>query len=83
MKPLSIRFRGAFAWLALLVHMAVVPAYAQDTLVRLHTSHGPIDFRLLDGEAPISVGNFLGYVRAGDYTDVLFHRSLRNFVVEG
>lgn len=83
MKPLSIRFRGSFAWLALLVHMAVVPAYAQDTLVRLHTSQGPIDFRLLDGEAPISVGNFLGYVRAGDYSDVFFHRSVRNFVVQG
>lgn len=83
MKPLSIRFQVTFAWLALLLHMAVLPAHAQGTLVRLHTSQGPIDFKLLDGEAPVTVGNFLAYARAGDYSDVFFHRSVRNFVVQG
>lgn len=64
--------------LALLGH----PASAQGTLVRLHTTQGPIDFRLLDDAAPATVANFLAYVNAGDYGNVFFHRSVRNFVVQ-
>ena len=52
-------------------------AWAQSTMVRLHTTQGPIDFKLLDADAPKTVLNFLAYVRGGDYTDVFFHRSAR------
>ena len=68
----------------LLVHAALVlvavftmlPAQAQNTMVRLHTTQGPIDLSLLDTEAPLTVANFLAYVRGGDYTNVFFHRSV-------
>lgn len=83
MKLTSIRIRACTAWLGLLLCMAVAPAHAQGTLVRLHTTQGPIDLRLLDAEAPVTVANFLAYARAGDYSDVFFHRSVRNFVVQG
>lgn len=83
MKLLSIRFRFIFAWLGLLSCMALTSAHAQGTMVRLHTTQGPVDLNLLDNEAPITVANFLAYVRAGDYSDVFFHRSVRNFVVQG
>jgi cyclophilin family peptidyl-prolyl cis-trans isomerase len=46
-------------------------------MVRLHTTQGPVDLRLFDTEAPKTVSNFLGYVHAGAYTDVFFHRSAR------
>ena len=46
-------------------------------MVRLHTTQGPIDLTLLDTEAPLTVANFLAYVRGGDYTNVFFHRSAR------
>lgn len=62
---------------------ATLPALAQGTLVRLRTTQGPIDFRLLDGEAPVTVANFLAYVNGGDYKDVFFHRSVANFIVQG
>lgn len=45
------------------------------TMVRLHTTQGPIDMRLLDAQAPVTVANFLAYTRGGDYSDVFFHRS--------
>lgn len=44
-------------------------------MVRLHTTQGPIDMTLLSSEAPLTVANFLAYVRGGDYTNVMFHRS--------
>jgi cyclophilin family peptidyl-prolyl cis-trans isomerase len=46
-------------------------------MVRLHTTQGPIDLKMLVAEAPKTVANFLAYARAGAYTDVFFHRSAR------
>jgi peptidyl-prolyl cis-trans isomerase A (cyclophilin A) len=45
------------------------------TMVRIQTTQGSMDMTLLDSEAPITVANFLAYVRGGDYTDVFFHRN--------
>jgi peptidyl-prolyl cis-trans isomerase A (cyclophilin A) len=45
------------------------------TMVRVLTTQGPIDMTLLDTEAPVTVANFLAYVRGGDYTDVFVHRN--------
>lgn len=67
----SLMLRLALAATALLVAFS---SHAQ-TLVRVHTTQGPIDMRLLDAEAPITTANFLAYVRGGDYADVMFHRS--------
>ena len=39
---------GAFFLLVAL--LAVLPAHAQNTMVRLHTTQGPIDLTLLDAE---------------------------------
>ena len=57
--------------------LGAATALAQNTMVRVHTTQGPIDVRLLDAQAPVTVANFLAYVQAGDYGDVLFHRSAR------
>ena len=73
---------GLFAGLLALMSLFVMPALAQGTMVRVHTTQGPIDLQLLDEEAPVTVANFLAYVRAGDYQDVMFHRLARNFVLQ-
>jgi len=74
MNFLAARFLArAFVTLACLG--ALLPAQAQNTMVRLHTTQGPIDFQLLDAEAPLTVANFLLYLRGGDYTDVFVHRN--------
>ena len=62
---------------------AAGPAAAQSTVVRLETIFGRIEMQLLDAQAPLTVANFLNYVRAGDYNDLFFSRSVRNFVVQG
>lgn len=51
--------------------------------VRLVTSAGSLLLELDPVKAPISVNNFLGYVRQGFYTNTLFHRVIAGFVVQG
>lgn len=56
---------------------------APNTLVRLSTAEGPIDIVLLNSEAPVTVTNFLSYVRRGDYNRSFFHRLVPGFVMQG
>ena len=50
--------------------------------VRLVTTKGTMDFLLYSNATPITVANFLTYVNSGRYKDVLFHRSVSNFVIQ-
>lgn len=56
---------------------------AQDTIVRFKTNLGDIDVQMLPAAAPLSVTNFLGYAKRGDYNNTIFHRSVAGFVVQG
>jgi cyclophilin family peptidyl-prolyl cis-trans isomerase len=51
--------------------------------VNLVTSSGNVLLELDPLKAPISVNNFLSYVRQGYYTNTLFHRVIAGFVVQG
>ncbi len=59
---------------------AAVPAA---TRVRFDTSMGSFTIRLETERAPLTVENFLNYVRAGQYDGTVFHRVIRNFVAQG
>ncbi|MES2632773.1 MAG: peptidylprolyl isomerase [Pseudomonadota bacterium] len=88
MKLALYRFFSLASAVLLSALVAAGPAHAQSTMVRLHTTQGPMDIKLLDSEAPITVANFLAYVRGGNYTNSMVHRSARNlngtsFVIQG
>ena len=51
--------------------------------VQLTTSKGNIVLELDPGKAPITVDNFLAYVKAGFYSNTIFHRVIPGFVVQG
>ncbi len=51
--------------------------------VRVTTSAGEFVVELLPDRAPLTVANFLRYVREGFYSGTLFHRVIANFVVQG
>ncbi len=51
--------------------------------VILETSMGSITIELFKEKAPITVKNFLGYVRDGFYDGLIFHRVIKDFMVQG
>ena len=50
--------------------------------VKLDTSEGTIVLELDREKAPKTVDNFLAYVRAGHYENVIFHRVIENFMIQ-
>jgi peptidyl-prolyl cis-trans isomerase A (cyclophilin A)/peptidyl-prolyl cis-trans isomerase B (cyclophilin B) len=44
---------------------------------------GPFIIELQRDRAPLTVENFLGYVKSGHYTNTLFHRVVANFLIQG
>jgi cyclophilin family peptidyl-prolyl cis-trans isomerase len=51
--------------------------------VRVTTNLGAFVVRLERDRAPLTVENFLSYVRSGHYTNTLFHRVIAGFVIQG
>ena len=52
--------------------------------VELHIAgHGVITLELDQAKAPKSVANFLAYVRSGHYDNTVFHRVIKNFMIQG
>ena len=55
----------------------------QNPQVLLETSMGTITIELFKEKAPITVRNFLGYVKEGFYDGLIFHRVIKDFMVQG
>jgi len=51
--------------------------------VELQTNHGTILIELDEAKAPLTVANFLSYVEKGHYNGTVFHRVIKNFMVQG
>ncbi|MDT8370424.1 MAG: peptidylprolyl isomerase [Gammaproteobacteria bacterium] len=77
-----------FRYLAPLVLAALsFTVYAQgDTVlpqVKLETNHGNIVIELNSEKAPNTVANFLSYVEDGFYNGTIFHRVIKDFMIQG
>ncbi|RON49231.1 peptidylprolyl isomerase [Pseudomonas frederiksbergensis] len=53
------------------------------TQVKLTTNHGDIVLELNAEKAPVTVANFIEYVKAGHYENTVFHRVIGNFMIQG
>jgi len=51
--------------------------------VKMTTTKGDLRIELDEEKAPISVANFLSYVNKGFYDGTIFHRVIRNFMIQG
>jgi peptidyl-prolyl cis-trans isomerase B (cyclophilin B) len=49
----------------------------------IHTNHGPIAIELHDDDAPKTVENFRKLAGDGFYDGVIFHRVIRDFMIQG
>jgi peptidyl-prolyl cis-trans isomerase B (cyclophilin B) len=51
--------------------------------VKMITSDGPIVLELDKDKAPVTVENFLRYVNEGHYDGTIFHRVIKDFMIQG
>jgi peptidyl-prolyl cis-trans isomerase B (cyclophilin B) len=49
----------------------------------LQTNHGPIDIELYPEDAPKTVDNFVKLARDGFYDNLVFHRVIPDFMIQG
>ena len=49
----------------------------------INTTAGPITIELLTGDAPNTVNNFVFLARQGFYDNVIFHRTIPGFMIQG
>ncbi|SOC23412.1 putative peptidyl-prolyl cis-trans isomerase [Brochothrix thermosphacta] len=54
-----------------------------ERLVAFETSKGTIKIKLFPEEAPITVENFLTHVENGYYDGLIFHRVIKDFMLQG
>ena len=52
-------------------------------MVILHTSQGDITLELDADKAPVTVENFLNYVKSGQFNNTVFHRVIDGFMIQG
>lgn len=50
---------------------------------RLQTTVGPINLELYPEYAPKAVWNFISLIKKGYYDGIVFHRNIRNFMIQG
>jgi cyclophilin family peptidyl-prolyl cis-trans isomerase len=63
--------------------VAVNGARAANPVVVMETSQGTIKIELFEDKAPITVKNFLGYVKDKHYDGLIFHRVIEDFMIQG
>jgi peptidylprolyl isomerase len=51
--------------------------------VILETTQGNVEIELMPGIAPLAVANFVGHIESGYYNDLIFHRVIEGFMVQG
>ena len=51
--------------------------------VLMETSKGDITIELFENEAPRTVKNFLSYASEGFYNNLIFHRVIKDFMIQG
>ncbi len=51
--------------------------------ITIETNHGKIAFETYDSDAPLAVENFITLANKGFYSDVIFHRIIPGFMIQG
>jgi peptidyl-prolyl cis-trans isomerase A (cyclophilin A) len=77
------QIRRYSALCALLVLVVMPSVHAANPLVRVTSTYGDFTMELLQDRAPDTVSNFLGYVDRGEFSQMVIHRSVTDFVIQG
>ncbi|MCD6044906.1 MAG: peptidyl-prolyl cis-transisomerase [Gammaproteobacteria bacterium] len=52
-------------------------------MIKIKTNYGDMELRLHEEKTPVTVANFLAYVKEGFYDGTLFHRVIPRFMIQG
>ncbi|MEN6310703.1 MAG: peptidylprolyl isomerase [Acidobacteriota bacterium] len=74
---------AAFVSVSFLAGLALAQTPAAATKVLMKTSKGDITIELNAAKAPITVKNFLSYVKDGFFAGTTFHRVMPKFMIQG
>lgn len=81
MKKILSTFLAFFCILA--VASLAQAAANEKPEVKLETNYGDIVVQLDAKKAPITVANFIQYVKSGHYDNTIFHRVIKDFMIQG
>ena len=62
---------------------SALAASINDVNVLMKTSHGDIQLRLDAKAAPVTVANFVKYAKSGFFDNLIFHRVIDGFMIQG
>lgn len=67
------------------IHLLVPDTAVEPEVIRakMYTNRGLIEFELFDRDAPRTVANFTKLSRDDFYSDLLFHRVIKDFMIQG
>ena len=68
--------------LLLLLSMSVL-LFAANPIALIETSQGKIEVELRPDLAPLAVENFATHSKNGYYNNLIFHRVIKNFMIQG
>jgi peptidyl-prolyl cis-trans isomerase B (cyclophilin B) len=54
-----------------------------DTVAVMHTTMGDITIKLFGSDAPKTVENFTTHAKNGYYNGIIFHRVIKDFMIQG
>lgn len=67
----------------ILATTGLIAGEKQNPVVVMSTNMGNIEIELFESEAPLTVANFMSYIKDGFYNDTVFHRVINNFMIQG
>ena len=72
---------------ALLLSVMATPVFSNSTdtnpMIKMTTNQGDITIEVYPDAAPKTVQNFLDYINAGFYDNLIFHRVIKGFMIQG
>ncbi len=84
---MSLKFSLSTLILLSLISMSALvntaSAENDDKIVIMHTNSGPLIIELFPEDAPSTVKNFLKLTKDGFYDDLIFHRIIKDFMIQG
>ena len=54
-----------------------------NTSIKIITNVGDIQIELFNDKSPITAGNFIKYIEAGYFSGTIFHRVIKDFMIQG